>query len=88
MNGSQEGKQVAQGALVMVGIPTLAALLSLVINGALFTFGPWADVWVVEVWIGLTAAGALIAWLTRRAWSTTREAVRAEGGADARGNLR
>ncbi|MGC3953477.1 MAG: hypothetical protein QM804_04355 [Propionicimonas sp.] len=82
------GKQVAQAALVMVGIPILAALLSLIVNAALFSFGPWADVWVVEVWIGLTAAGALIAWLTRHAWFTSREAVRVEGRADPKANLR
>lgn len=41
---------------------------AITVNLALFRFGPWADVWVEQTWLGLAIVGAVVAYATRRRW--------------------
>lgn len=56
------------GMALMVSAASLAAAIA--VNLALFRFGPWADVWVEQTWLGLAIVGAVIAFATRCRWVT------------------
>jgi hypothetical protein len=43
-------------------------VLAVAINLLLFQFGPWADVWIEQTWVGLALVGGVGAFVSRRRW--------------------
>ena len=63
--------RIARVVLALLVVLLASLIVALVINLALFRFGPWADVWVEQTWFGLALAGGPLAFLMRRRWMGT-----------------
>lgn len=55
-------------------VPPINGIIALVINLALFWFGPWADVWTEETWAVLMFATVIAAFVFRKKWCYVPEA--------------
>lgn len=61
-------KKFARVFGMALAVPAASLVTAITVNLALFHFGPWADDWVEQTWLGLAIVGAVVAFATRRRW--------------------